>query len=121
MAKIVTIKTEEPVKRKRRVPDVTDEQREKRLCDLALTRVEERMRNGEATAMEYSHFLKLAAERNRMEQEELRCKIELLKAKAEAIKTAEQSSLDYAAVLKAMTHYGSTVIASSEEDVSDII
>ena len=121
MSKIVTIQTNEPRKTRRRVPDVTDEQREKRLCDMALDCVEERMRTGQATAMEYTHFLKLAAERNKMEQEEMRCKIELLKAKTKAIADAEKQSLDYANVLKAMTHYGSTVLASSEEDVSDII
>ena len=121
MPKVVTIKTQEPVKKKQFVPDVSDEQREKRLCDLALTKVEERMRNGEATAMEYSHFLRLAAERNKMEQEEMRCKIELLKAKTEAIAEAKKSAVDYAAVLKAMTDYGSVILASSEEDISDII
>lgn len=121
MAKIVTIKTEEPRKTRRNVPDVSDDQREKRLCNLALTRVEERMENGTATAMEYLHFLKLACEKTKLETEEVRYKTEFLKAKTEAIAKAEQSSLDYAAVLKAMTNYGSTILASSEEDISDII
>ena len=68
MSKIVTIKTEEPVKRVRRAPDISDEQREKRLCDLAITQVEERMRTGKATAAEYLHYLKLASERSKQEQ-----------------------------------------------------
>lgn len=121
MAKIVQITTDVPVKRTRRAPDVSDEQREKRLCDLAITQVEERMRNGKATAAEYLHYLKLASERSKQEQEELRCKVELLKAKTEAINEAKKSSQNYARVIEAMTHYGGTVLASSEEDYSDII
>ena len=121
MAKVITMKVDETTKKSRNVPDVSDEQREKRLCDLALSRVEERMQNGTATAMEYIHFLKLACEKSKQEQEELRCKTELLKAKTKAIADAERANLDYANVIKALTQYGSTIVASSEEDYSDII
>lgn len=121
MSKVVTIKTEEGIKTRRRVPDVSDEQREKRLCDMALSAVEQRMKNGTATAAEYIHFLKLASERSRQEQEELRCRTELLKAKTQAIADAEKASIEYGKVIKALKNYGGTVIASSEEDVSDII
>ena len=121
MAKRVTISTGSGVYDLKRVPDVSDNQREKRLCDLALTAVEQRIKDGTASSAELVHFLKLGSERYKYEQEELKWKTELLRAKTQAIAEAEKSSLDYAKVIEALTHYGSTVLSSNEEDVSDII
>lgn len=121
MVKRVTITTGSSIDDLKRVPDVSDIQREKRLCDLALTAVEKRMKDGTASSAEYVHFLRLGSERYKYEQEELRWKTELLRAKTRAIDEAEKSSLDYAKVIEALTHYGSTILASNEEDASDMI
>ncbi|MBO7453604.1 MAG: hypothetical protein J6U54_24995, partial [Clostridiales bacterium] len=121
MAKVVTIVDGTSAKKKRRAPDVSDQQREKRICDLALTAVEERIRNGTATSAELVHFLKLASERNRYEIEELHSRVNLQKAKVDAINEAKKQAVDYEEVKQALTHYGSTIIASSETDYSDII
>lgn len=121
MAKRLTIINGTGIDDVKRVPDVSDNQREKRLCDLALTAVEKRMKEGTASSAEYVHFLKLASEKTKYEQEELRWKTELLKAKTKAIDEAEKSSIEYSKVLEALTKYGVTALASAEEDVSDII
>lgn len=105
MPKVVSIVGNNAKKASKRAPDVTDEQREKRLCDLALTVAEERMRNGTATSAEICHFLRIATEKSKQEQEELRCKTELLKAKTQAIADAEKSNVDYAKVIEALTRY----------------
>lgn len=120
MGKIVTIDTESTIKPKKRVPDVNDIQREKRLCDLALDAVERRIRDGKATSAELLHFLKLASEKNKYEQEELHYRTEMLKAKTQAIAAAEKSNEDYAKVLQALSRYSGTVSSSEEEEVSDI-
>ena len=120
MAKRVTISTGSGINDLRRVPDVTDNQRERRLCDLALTAVEQRIKDGTASSAELVHFLKLGSERYKYEQEELKWKTELLRAKTQALDEAKKSAADYEKVIEALTHYGGTILASQEEDVSDI-
>lgn len=120
MAKIVTVKGESTPKRIKRVPDVSDEQREKRLINRALELVEERMEKGEATSAEILHFLKLGSERNRREQEEISYRTELMREKTKAIKSAEEREKKYDTVIDALNRYGSTILASQDEDYSDI-
>lgn len=120
MTKIVTVKGESTPKRTKRVPDVSDEQREKRLINRALELVEERMEKGEATSAEILHFLKLGSERNRREQEEISYRTELMREKTKAIKSAEEREKKYDTVIDALNRYGSTILASQDEDYSDI-
>lgn len=120
MAKVVTVKGGSPQKRRKGVPDVSDEQREKRLINRALELVEERMENGEATSAEILHFLKLGSERNRREQEEISYRTELMREKTRAIKSAEEREKKYDTVIDALNRYGSTILASQDEDYSDI-
>lgn len=120
MTKIVTVKGESTPKHIKRVPDVSDEQREKRLINRALELVEERMEKGEATSAEILHFLKLGSERNRREQEEISYRTELMREKTKAIKSAEEREKKYDTVIDALNRYGSTILASQDEDYSDI-
>ena len=120
MTKIVTVKGESTPKHIKRVPDVSDEQREKRLINRALELVEERMEKGEATSAEILHFLKLGSERNRREQEEISYRTELMREKTRAIKSAEEREKKYDTVIDAFSRYGSTILASQDEDYSDI-
>lgn len=120
MTKVVTVKGGSSQKRRKSVPDVSDEQREKRLINRALELVEERMENGEATSAEILHFLKLGSERNRREQEEISYRTELMREKTRAIKSAEEREKKYDTVIDALNRYGSTILASQDEDYSDI-
>ena len=120
MTKVVTVKGGSPQKRRKSVPDVSDEQREKRLINRALELVEERMESGEATSAEILHFLKLGSERNRREQEEISYRTELMREKTKAIKSAEEREKKYDTVIDALNRYGSTILASQDEDYSDI-
>ena len=120
MTKVVTVKGGSSQKRRKSVPDVSDEQREKRLINRALELVEERMESGEATSAEILHFLKLGSERNRREQEEISYRTELMREKTKAIKSAEEREKKYDTVIDALNRYGSTILASQDEDYSDI-
>ena len=102
-------------------PDVNDEQREQRLCSLALDLLEERLRNGTATGPEILHFAKLGSERAKLEQEKLRYEAELNKAKADAIRDNQENQKSNAEVLKALGLYRATLDSMESEDYSDIL
>ena len=58
-----------PLKRRRRSSATTREERENELINLAYDLVEQRMRDGTATAAETTHFLKLGSSREMLERE----------------------------------------------------
>lgn len=116
MSKVVKVTGDSGVKVGRHIPDITDEQREKRLCDLALRAVEKRIENGTATSAELLHFLKIATERNKYEQQEMQYRTELLRAKTDAIADARKSTTDYNRVMEAYTRYGATFRSAEDED-----
>lgn len=91
--------------RLRRAPALTPEEREEQLIALAVDRVEERMRNGEATSAEYVHFLKLASQKNQLELEKLRKENELLIAKTESYKSAKRVEELYEEAMNAYKLY----------------
>lgn len=70
-------------------PANSPEQRENQLVAMAQSLVERRMRDGSASAQETVHFLKLATEKHRLEQEKIRMENELIKAKIEQYESAE--------------------------------
>lgn len=116
MSKVVKVTSDSGIKVGRHIPDITDEQREKRLCDLALKAVEKRIVEGTASSAEYCHFLKLASERNRYEQEEMRYRTQLLREKTDAIADSRKSTTDYNKVMEAYTRYGATFRSAEDAD-----
>lgn len=94
----------EEVKPKTR-PAITPEARENQMIALAMDLVEERLRNGTASSQETTHFLKLGTEKERLERQKLEKENELLKAKAEAIKSSERSELLFAEAIRAFKGY----------------
>ena len=85
--------------------DRTPEGRENRLISLAMDVVEERMRNGTASAQEVVHFLKLGSIKSRTEVEKLELEKQLVQAKTENIKAQKEIAELYANAAAAMTKY----------------
>lgn len=86
-------------------PAMSPENRENQLIDLAYTLVEERLRNGTASAQETVHFLRLGTTRARLEQQKVETETELLKAKQKMIESAEHTSAIYQEAIDAMKRY----------------
>ena len=86
-------------------PASNPDAREKQLISLAIDLVEKRLLDGSATSQETTHFLKLASSESRYKKALMQQDIELKKAKAEAIKAAENSDKRYLEALNAMRTY----------------
>lgn len=95
----------------------TPDGRENQLIALAIDRVEERMRKGEASSAEYVHFLKLASSKERLEKEKLQLEKELLQAKTENLRSQKQTEELYREALRAMHIYSGH--ASGDDDDED--
>lgn len=97
-------------------PPLTPEARESRLISLAMDLAEQRLMDGTASAQEITYYLRLGSQRDRLEREMLEEKNELLRAKTEAIKAAENTERLYAEAIKAFKLYGG---AGDEEEYED--
>lgn len=91
---------------------LTPESRVNEMIARAYDLVDERLQNGTATSQETVHFLKLGSEKARLEAIKLQKEIELMEAKAEAIKSAERAEAKYAEAIKAFRSYN----GQSEKD-----
>lgn len=85
---------------------ITTEGRESQLIARAMDLVEQRLIDGTASSQETTHFLKLGSSKSVLEMERLREENKLLRAKTEAIKSAEESKIAYEQVIKALREYG---------------
>lgn len=93
-------------------PPLTPEARENMLISLAMDRAEEQLRDGTASAQVIVHYLRLGTQKERLEQQQLQKRNDLLKAKTDSIKSAERSEQLYSEVIDAFKRYG----GNSDED-----
>lgn len=110
------VKSDDPISNSYSTPPVSDDARVSMLVSLAMDRVEQRLRDGTASSQEIVYYLKLGSERERLEREMMEAKNELLIAKTEAIKAAENTERLYAEAIKAFKLYGG---AGEEEEYED--
>lgn len=96
-------------------PATTPQGRENQMVDLAFTVAEQQMRAGTASAQVITHYLKLGSSRDRLERQRLENENELLKAKIEAMGSAQESESMYAAALNAMRTYSGKDIEGPED------
>lgn len=87
-------------------PALTPEARENQLISLAVDLVEQRLRDGTASAQETTHFLKLASQKSKFELERQRLENELIKAKTQNLKDQADMKTLYADAIAAMRRYG---------------
>ena len=116
MAKARGVSSSTPIKKVR--PAMTPEAREQQMIAMAVDLVEQRLLDGTASAQETSHYLKLAAQRERreLENEKLRLELELTKAKTDSIKSQQRSEEMFEEALRAFKGYSGQGRDEEEED-----
>jgi hypothetical protein len=110
-------KNEDEQPRRRRPPARTPRARENQLISLAYDRVEDRMRTGEASAQEYSHFLKAGSTREYLEQERIAMQSQLDRAKIEQMAALERRESLFKDAIRAMKSYqGEEPLPEDDDD-----
>lgn len=100
-------------------PALTPEARENQLISMAYDLVEQRLRDGTASAQETTHFLKLASRKARLEAERLEHENELIKAKTQNLRDQADMKVLYANAIAAMRRYGGHDEDPEDEDDYD--
>jgi hypothetical protein len=90
---------------RRRRRSTTPEGRERQVIAAAYDLAEEQIREGKASAMVITHFLKLGTERERLERERLEQENELTKAKIQNLRRQENIEELYGNAIAAMQLY----------------
>lgn len=86
-------------------PALTPEARENQLISAAVNLAEKQLLEGTASSQVITHYLKLGSSKERLEKEKLARENELLKAKTEALQSAQRVEELYANALDAMRRY----------------
>ena len=86
-------------------PARTPEARERQLASLAMDLAERHLRYGTDSSAEIVHFLKLASSRERIEQTKIENETEMIKAKAKAISSLDDSKALMEEAIHAMKEY----------------
>lgn len=86
-------------------PALSPEVRENQLIALAVDLVEQRLRDGTASAAETTHFLKLASTKAKYENELMGKQLELMQAKTEALKSSARMEEMYKEAMNAFKRY----------------
>lgn len=88
-----------------RTPPKTAQAREDQLIAMAYDRVEDRIRNNQATGPELVHFLKLGSSKGKLEKDILEQEKELVSAKTQSLRSQQSTEELYNKVLEAMKSY----------------
>ncbi len=101
-------------------PALNPEMREQQLISLAVDLVEQRLRDGTASAQETTHFLKLASRKAKYEAERAELENEMIRAKTQAIRDQADMKTLYKDAIEAMKRYSGNASRSyNEEDDYD--
>lgn len=103
-------------KKSQPAPSMSPEAVENRLINKTYKAVEKRIDEGQATAAELIHFLRLGSTKEQLELEKLKKENELLKAKTGAIRSQEETKEMYENAIKAFNKYSGHQ-GYDEEDV----
>lgn len=99
-------------------PAISDEARENQMISYATNLAEQQLKEGTASSQVISHYLKLAAtkEKRRLENDILSRQRELITAKTEALKAQKKNEEMYAEVLRALKAYN----GQDDEDIQRV-
>ena len=114
MAKVRVANTSNAPKKGR--PAITPEARENQMIALAMDLVEQRLRDGTASSQETTHFLKLATNKSRLENEMMQKQNELISAKTESIRAEKERENLFKEAIAAMKRYSGHGGDSDESD-----
>lgn len=97
--------TNSEVKKTRRPPAKTPEDRENQLVALAVDVAEEQLRNGTASSQVITHYLKMGSTREKLEQERMQEEIRLQQVRREALASEARVEGLMQAAIDAMRGY----------------
>jgi len=97
----------------------TPDERENQLVEYATDLAEQQLRDGTASAMVITHYLKLGSSRERLEQERLRGEIYISKVKAEHIASEMRTEQLMREALDAMRNYQGLADPDEPEDYDE--
>ena len=101
-------------------PAIDPENREQQLISLAVDLVEQRLRDGTASAQETVHYLKLASSKTKVDLERAKLENELIRAKTQNLKDQADMKTLYMNAIEAMKRYsGNGGSRDYEEDEYD--
>lgn len=103
--------------RRQAPPAISAEARENQVIAYAVDEAEKRIRNGTASSQIICHYLKMGSTTQRIEKEILEKQKELITAKTESIKSAQNSERLYAEAIAAMGLY--TIKEDEDDDYED--
>lgn len=86
-------------------PPINPEAKEQQMISLAMDLVEQRLRDGTASAQETTHFLKLATAKYKYELEETKQRSKLNEAKISSLESAKRVEALYEDAIKAFKNY----------------
>ena len=86
-------------------PALTPEARENQLISAAVNLAEKQLLEGTASSQVITHYSKLGSSKERLEKEKLERENELLRARTEALQSAQRVEELYANALDAMRRY----------------
>lgn len=95
-------------------PALSQEAKDAEMAALATELAEKQLRDGTASAQVITHFLKAGAKREKLEMEILEKQKELIDAKIQAYKSAEDMKVLYSKALDAMRLYSGGGVGSVE-------
>ena len=100
---------------RRRPPATTPEARENQLISLSVDLAERQLLDGTASAQVITHYLKLGTTRERLEQEKLAQENALLRARTDAMASAQRVEELYGKALNAMRSYSGQEVEDDYE------
>ena len=106
----------ESSKRSSRPPAKTPEARENQLINAAVDLAHKQLQEGTASAPVITHYLKLGSSREKLEQERLANENSLLKAKREAMESAQRVEELYEEAITAIRNYAGHKITEMGDD-----
>jgi hypothetical protein len=104
-------------KKRRSPPAQTLEARENQLISLAVDLAEKQLSAGTASSQVITHYLKLGSTTEKLEREKLKEENELLKARAEAIRSEKDLRELYKKAMEKMSIYQGQDTGGDVEDV----
>lgn len=100
-------------------PAIDPDNREQQLISLAVDLVEQRLRDGTASAQETVHYLKLASSKTKVDLERAKLENELIRAKTQNLKDQADMKTLYLNAIEAMKRYSGHGSSVEEEDDYD--
>lgn len=97
-------------------PALNPQSRENQMISLAVDLVEQRLRDGTASAQETVHYLKLASTKAKLESERAQLENELIRAKIQSLRDQADIKKLYSDAIDAMRRYSGHGNGSEEQE-----